>query len=102
MHIHNFGSQGPARHLFKLSGAPAWVVWTSLTVVALVIFLPLLALTLLAILVGLIFFAVLYVLSTLINLGRNALNFLRRLVTGRDDQGRRNVTVMNRDSSDFQ
>ncbi len=102
MHIHNFGSKGPAKHLFKLSGAPAWVVWTSLTVAGLVIFLPLLALTLLAILVGLIFFAVLYVLSTLMNLGRNALNFLRRLVTGRDDQGRRNVTVMDRDSSDFQ
>jgi hypothetical protein len=102
MHVHNFGTQGPARHLFKLSGAPAWVVWTSLTVAGLVIILPLLVLSLLAILVGLILFALLYVLSAILRMAQNALNWLRRLVTGRDDQGRRNVTVLPRDSSDFQ
>lgn len=102
LHIHNLSSNGPMGRFFTRSDSPAWVVWTSLTVAALVIVLPLIVLSLLAILVGVLLFFLLTVVATLLRLFDNALNWLKRLVTGRDEQGRRNVTVRPRDHSNFQ
>ncbi len=71
-------------------------------VAGLVIVLPLVLLTILAILVGIVLFIVLSLVAGLIRMIDNALNYLRRLVTGRDQQGRRNVTVRPRNPSKFQ
>lgn len=102
VHFHNISSSGPMGRLYARSGAPAWVLWTSLTVAGFVIVLPFVVLSLLAIVVGLLLFILLSVVATLIRMIQNALHWLHRLVTGRDENGRRNVTVRPRNDSDFQ
>ena len=88
--------------LFERSDSPPWVIWTCLTVAGLVILLPLLLLTLLAILVGILLFVILSLVAMLMRIVQNGASYLRRLLTGRDEQGRRNVTVLPRKPSDFQ
>lgn len=83
-------------------GTPPWVVWTSLSVMAILIVLPVVILGLTATLVGIVLFIILFLIARILRFGQDALNWLARQVTGRDKSGRRNVKVMTKDPTDFQ
>jgi hypothetical protein len=102
VHFHNFNTTGPMAHFRTRSNAPAWVWWSSLAAAGLIILIPLALLSLIAVIVGIALFGILWLLATILRIGQDALHWLRRVLTGRDDQGRHNVKVMPRDPTDFQ
>ncbi len=80
-------------------GAPGWVWWISLLVTGLLVILPILALLLVAAVLGGLVFLLLALVATVSEIVRKLSVSIRSLFTGLDSDGRRNVRPIRRDPS---
>jgi uncharacterized membrane protein YphA (DoxX/SURF4 family) len=92
VYLHNYPRLGQWAAQFKRQ--PRWLIWTAGSAAAALIVVPILALFVAAVLVGLGVFLVLGIVATILALPLR----LWRLITGpRGDDGRRNVRVVRSD-----
>lgn len=92
--IHVTDNSNWTQRVVRISRMPGWVIWPAIVAAAIVVVVPLIAVTLAALVVGMAVFGVLMLLSMLIGFIAAVVDRLDRIFRG---DGRQNVRIIRHD-----